>query len=72
LLDKEIVFIPSSYLSCRLEGAPMMSGKTKCRSVDLSGYPDLVVIYLGFGVKRLRGWLGLLRIGRRLRPAARR
>ena len=37
------------------------------RSVDLSGYPDLVVVYLGF---RAAGWRSLprvLRIGRGLR-----
>ncbi|MBB6251783.1 phenylacetaldoxime dehydratase family protein [Nitrospirillum iridis] len=35
-------------------------------SVDLSAYPDLVVIYLGFHVNSLRGVLGLLRLGRGL------
>jgi hypothetical protein len=33
-----------------------MPGHVERRTVDLSGYPDLVVIYLGM---RLRGWAGL-------------
>ncbi len=37
------------------------------RSVDLSGYPDLVVVYLGYRTSSLRGLLSLLRIGRGLR-----
>jgi len=36
------------------------------RSVDLSAWPDLVVIYLGMRVRSLRGFLTLLRIGRGL------
>ena len=35
-------------------------------SVDLSGYPDLVVIYLGYRAKSLRAIPSLLRIGRGL------
>jgi hypothetical protein len=41
------------------------------RSVDLSGYPDLVVIYLGYRVTALRGLRSLLRIGRGLREIRR-
>ena len=37
------------------------------RTVDLSGYPDLVVVYLGYRVTGLRGARDLLRIGRGLR-----
>jgi hypothetical protein len=37
------------------------------RSVDLSGYPDLVVVYLGYRAKNLKGARSLLRIGRGLR-----
>ena len=37
------------------------------RSVDLSGYPDLVVVYLGYRAKNLRGARALLRIGMGLR-----
>ena len=36
-------------------------------SVDLSGYPDLVVVYLGYRAKNLKGVRDLLRIGRGLR-----
>jgi hypothetical protein len=36
------------------------------RSVDLSGYPDLVVVLLGFRVRRWRGLLTMLGIGRGL------
>ncbi len=35
-------------------------------SVDLSGYPDLVVVYLGYRAKGLKGVRSLLRIGRGL------
>jgi hypothetical protein len=37
------------------------------QSVDLSAYPDMIVIYLGFRITSLRGLPGLLRIGRGLR-----
>ena len=37
------------------------------RSVDLSGYPDLVVVYLGYRATGLKGLRSLLRIGRGLR-----
>ncbi len=36
-------------------------------SVDLSGTPDLVVVYLGYRAKGLKGVRALLRIGRGLR-----
>ncbi len=36
-------------------------------SVDLSGYPDLVVVYLGYRARSLKGARSLLRIGRGLR-----
>lgn len=36
------------------------------RSVDLSAWPDLVVIYLGMRVRGFRGLASLLRIGRGL------
>ena len=32
-------------------------------SVDLSGYPDLCVIYLGYRVRNLRGLASLMRMG---------
>ncbi|SAK97416.1 hypothetical protein AWB79_07464 [Caballeronia hypogeia] len=37
------------------------------RSVDLSAYPDLVVVILGFRVRRLRGIAAALGIGKGLR-----
>lgn len=40
-------------------------------SVDLSAYPDLVVVYLGFRVSTLRGLKALLGIGRGLRALKR-
>ena len=39
------------------------------RSVDLSAYPDLVVVYLGFLVTRWRGLLALLGVGRGITAA---
>ena len=41
------------------------------RSVDLSGYPDLVVVYLGYRARSLGGVRSLLRIGRGLRAIER-
>ena len=37
------------------------------RTVDLSGYPDLVVVFLGMRVRRLRGMLRLFRLGPQIR-----
>ena len=37
------------------------------QSVDLSGYPDLVVVYLGYRASGLKGMRDLVRIGRGLR-----
>ncbi len=42
------------------------------RSVDLTGYPDLVVIYLGMRVSRLRGVRTLLGFGPKLAALDRR
>ncbi len=42
------------------------SGRPRRESVDLSAYPGLVVVYLGFRVGRLRGLRALLGIGRGL------
>ena len=41
------------------------------RSVDLSAYPDLVVVYLGFRVARWRGLLALIGLGRSIAGAVR-
>src|SRR5262245_51610088 len=39
-------------------------GVSDRRTVDLSGYPDLVVIYLGMRVNTLYGWKTLFGFGR--------
>ena len=46
-------------------------GKPVRRSVDLAGFPDLVVLYLGYRAHGLRGVGSLLRIGRGLRQIER-
>lgn len=43
-----------------------MQATVSRQSVDLSGFPDLVVVLLGFRVRRLRGIATLLGIGRGL------
>jgi hypothetical protein len=43
-----------------------MNSTVEGQSVDLSAYPELVVIYLGMRVTRLRGVMSILRIGRQL------
>ncbi len=48
-----------------------MSTPAKRVSVDLSGYPDLVVIYLGMRAAGWRGVATLLRTGRRLQTLLR-
>ena len=40
-------------------------------SVDLSGFPELVVVYLGYRARSARGLLSLARIGRGLQSIAR-
>jgi hypothetical protein len=40
-----------------------MAKRVERRTVDLSGYPDLVVIYLGMRVNRLTGLKTLLGFG---------
>ena len=40
------------------------NGRPTRDSVDLSAYPGLVVVYLGFRVGRMRGLKALLGIGR--------
>jgi Domain of unknown function (DUF4188) len=46
-----------------------MSGRVKRETVDLSGYPDLIVIYLGMRARSLRGVLTFLKFGRAIRQA---
>ncbi len=48
-----------------------MAYKDERQAVDLSQFPDLVVIYLGMHVQSPRGVLTLLRFGRRIRKAVR-
>ena len=43
-----------------------MAGRPKRETVDLAGYPDLVVIYLGMRVNSLRGIRTLARSGPRI------
>jgi Domain of unknown function (DUF4188) len=47
-----------------------MQTSVERRTVDLSGYPDLVVIYLGMRVNRLRGIRTLMGFGPRISAAA--
>jgi hypothetical protein len=46
-----------------------MKKRVDRRTVDLSNYPDLVVIYLGMRVNRLRGLKTLLSFGPRIQKA---
>lgn len=46
-----------------------MATKVNRRSVDLSAYPDLVVIYLGMRVNAVRGLLTLARFGPKISAA---
>ncbi len=48
-----------------------MEAKVTRRSVDLSAWPDLVVVYLGFRVTRLRGVAAVLGLGRGINDAVR-
>lgn len=47
----------------------MRKGIANRQTVDLSGYPDLVVIYLGMRVNRLTGWKTLLGFGPKISAA---
>ena len=46
-----------------------MPQRVERRTVDLSGYPDLVVIYLGMRINRLSGLGRLVRLGPQIRRA---
>jgi len=46
-----------------------VSSRVQRTTVDLSGYPDLVVIYLGMQVRQLRGLATLFSFGPRIRAA---
>jgi hypothetical protein len=43
-----------------------MSARVRRETVDLSAYPDLVVIYLGMRIRRARGVLRFLKLGREI------
>ena len=47
-----------------------MSGRVNRETVDLSGYPDLIVIYLGMRARTLPGVLTFFKFGRAIRQAA--
>lgn len=46
-----------------------MPGKVKRQTVDLSSYPDLVVIYLGMRANSLRGWGTVMKTGPQIQKA---
>lgn len=46
-----------------------LGSSVKRTTVDLAAYPDLVVMYLGMRVNKLRGVPTLLKFGRRIREA---
>jgi hypothetical protein len=46
-----------------------MSGRVSRETVDLSGYPDLIVIYLGMRARTVRGVLTFVKFGRAIRQA---
>ena len=46
------------------------SAPVRRTTVDLSGHPDLVVVYLGMTVKSLKGFARLMRTGRQIGEAA--
>jgi hypothetical protein len=46
-----------------------MAGRVDRQTVDLSAYPDLVVIYLGMRVNALRGMKMLMRLGPEIRAS---
>ncbi|ORE89710.1 DUF4188 domain-containing protein [Aurantimonas sp. 22II-16-19i] len=47
-----------------------MQERSTRRSVDLSGFPDLVVVILGIRVRRLRGVMSIIGIGKGLTQIA--
>jgi hypothetical protein len=46
-----------------------MTSSVKRQTVDLSAYPDLVVIYLGMRINHARGVLTFLKLGRQIRES---
>src|SRR5918997_971507 len=51
------------------EGDPAMLSRVNRETVDLSSYPDLVVVYLGMRVNRLYGLRTLMTRGPRISPS---
>ena len=47
----------------------MAKGIADRKTVDLSAYPDLVVIYLGMRVNRVTGWTTMIGFGRKIAKA---
>jgi hypothetical protein len=47
-----------------------MAARVNRETVDLSGYPDLIVIYLGMKVRSPRGFVRLVKLGREIRQSA--
>jgi Domain of unknown function (DUF4188) len=54
-----------------IKRGPTKPEKVDRVTVDLDGYPDLVVVYLGMPVRRPRGLLRLLRLGPQIAHASR-
>ena len=46
-----------------------MAARVNRETVDLSGYPDLIVIYLGMRVRSARGLLQFLKLGREIKQS---
>src|SRR5919108_954173 len=46
-----------------------MAARVNRETVDLSGYPDLIVIYLGMRVRSSRGVLKFLKLGREIQQS---
>ena len=46
-----------------------MAARVNRETVDLSGYPDLIVIYLGMRVRSPRGLLQFLKLGREIKQS---
>jgi hypothetical protein len=65
--EPKIVVFTSTHLE-----SPMNNNESGARTrftVDLSGYPDLVAIYLGLRVNSIRGLLPALEFGPKLKQA---
>lgn len=46
-----------------------MPARVNRETVDLSGYPDLIVIYLGMRVRSPRGFVQFMKLGREIRQS---